>query len=116
SLKIKVGPLNTLGRSTYYAPSLISNKNIRCYGQRHVNFQEEAEQPWNSKNQLWWTSSNPSVTARTASYGSSMFRKPSMSETSSSKPDQGTEKKKLSTQKKQKYAYIPDNFSTLEQL
>ncbi|XP_034211852.1 E3 ubiquitin-protein ligase RGLG4 isoform X3 [Prunus dulcis] len=62
------------------------------------------------------TSSNPSVTARTASYGSSMFRKPSLSETSSSKPDQGTEKKKLSTQKKQKYAYIPDNFSTLEQV
>ncbi|ONI11800.1 hypothetical protein PRUPE_4G126200 [Prunus persica] len=55
------------------------------------------------------TSSNPSITARTASYGSSMFRKPSMSETSSSKPDQGTEKK-------QKYAYIPDNFSTLEQV
>lgn len=39
-----------------------------------------------------------------------------MSETSGSKPDQGTEKKKLSTQKKQKYAYIPDNFSTLEQV
>ncbi|CAB4276913.1 unnamed protein product [Prunus armeniaca] len=61
-------------------------------------------------------SSSPSITARTASYGSSMFRKPSMSETSGSKPDQGTEKKKLSTQKKQKYAYIPDNFSTLEQV
>ncbi|XP_021818260.1 E3 ubiquitin-protein ligase RGLG4-like [Prunus avium] len=61
------------------------------------------------------TSSNPSITARTASYGPSMFSKPSMSETSSSKPDQGTEKK-LSSQKKQKYAYIPDNFSTLEQV
>ncbi|PQM34584.1 E3 ubiquitin-protein ligase RGLG2 [Prunus yedoensis var. nudiflora] len=61
------------------------------------------------------SSSNPSITARTALYGPSMFRKSSMSETSSSKPDQGTEKK-LSSQKKQKYAYIPDNFSTLEQV
>ncbi|XP_068322921.1 E3 ubiquitin-protein ligase RGLG4-like isoform X1 [Pyrus communis] len=52
--------------------------------------------------------SNHGVTGRTPSYDPGMFRKPSINETSASKAKSGTEK--------HKYAYIPDNFTSLQQV
>lgn len=52
-------------------------------------------------------SNSGSVTGRTASYGS---KKSSMTDSSSSN------KAAVDTQKKQKYAYIPDNFTSIEQV
>ncbi|KAM1007851.1 hypothetical protein ACFX2A_004456 [Malus domestica] len=57
---------------------------------------------------------NHSVTGRTPSYDPGMFRKPNINDTRPSKAQSGTEKQ-LSTQK-QKYAYIPDNFTSLQQV
>ncbi|RXH98624.1 hypothetical protein DVH24_010949 [Malus domestica] len=59
--------------------------------------------------------SNHSVTGRTPSYDPKMFRKRSTNDSSGSKAKSGTEKN-LSTQKKEKYAYIPDNFTSIEQV
>ncbi|RXH86696.1 hypothetical protein DVH24_021969 [Malus domestica] len=57
---------------------------------------------------------NHSVTGRTPSYDPGMFGKPNINDTRPSKAQSGTEKQ-LSTQK-QKYAYIPDNFTSLQQV
>ncbi|TQE09965.1 hypothetical protein C1H46_004387 [Malus baccata] len=57
--------------------------------------------------------SNHGVTGRTPSYDPGMFGKPNINDTRPSKAQSGTEKQ-LSTQK-QKYAYIPDNFTSLQQ-
>ncbi|TQD76668.1 hypothetical protein C1H46_037800 [Malus baccata] len=59
--------------------------------------------------------SNRSVTGRTPSYDPKMSTKPSTNDPSGSKAKSGTEKK-LSTQKKEKYAYIPDNFTSIDQV
>ncbi|XP_068319890.1 E3 ubiquitin-protein ligase RGLG4-like [Pyrus communis] len=58
---------------------------------------------------------NRSVTGRTPPYDPTMFKKRSTNDTGGSKTKSGTEKK-LSTQKKEKYAYIPDNFTSIEQV
>ncbi|KAM1661545.1 hypothetical protein ACFX2K_004406 [Malus domestica] len=57
---------------------------------------------------------NHSVTGRTPSYDPGMFGKPNINDTRPSKAQSGTQKQ-LSTQK-QKYAYIPDNFTSLQQV
>lgn len=57
--------------------------------------------------------SNHSVTGRTPSYDPGMVRKPNINDTSAGKAKSGTGKQ-LSTQKK--YAYIPDNFTSLQQV